>query len=80
MTTRIVFALAAALAASSAMAGERTVFQMLPASVQKSINETRARCPAEDVPSGDEGLSKFTVSGTDAVRAELVHQRMHARR
>src|SRR5262245_35982022 len=67
MTTRIVFALAAALAASSAMAGERTVLQTLPASVQKSINETRARCPAENVTSGDEGLSMFTVSGADAI-------------
>ena len=50
-------------------APKATLLRSLPADVQKYIEETRARCQqtGNDVPSGDEGLETFTVSGKQAV-------------
>jgi hypothetical protein len=70
-TLLIAIALTTSAHAFSSVAAQPSpsVLQSLPTDVQKDIEETRASCrlAVDNVPSGDEGLVTFTVSGKQAV-------------
>jgi hypothetical protein len=69
MKKLLLAAVALLIVVATPAVAENSLRRSLPTDVQKDIEETRARCQqtGNNVPSGDEGLVTFTVSGKQAV-------------